>query len=83
MHTPYGEVIHVVQDWSRYQLPGHHILSPPSKESGCWDEYGETHLVVLNPVKKDGALWVHKEQDIKAACPTLAAARAALRLLEM
>jgi hypothetical protein len=73
----------LVTDWSKYQLPGYHILSPPPKENGCWDEYGQRHIVVLNPIEKDGSLWIHHEKDIKASCPTLGAAEAALRLLSL
>jgi hypothetical protein len=79
LFEPDVEVIHVVQDWSRYQLDGYHILSFYADAPGCREE----HLVALNPVNKGGRLWIHNESSIKAACPTLAAAQAAKRLLEM
>jgi hypothetical protein len=74
------EIIHVVSDWEKYQLEGYHILSQRSKQNGAWDEFGDSHLVVLNPIEKDGSLWVRHDSDIKAVCHTLGAAEAARRL---
>lgn len=85
-------VINFIQDWSKYQLEGYHLLSPPLPESGCWvagcsmvvpDECGMEYCVVLNPIKKDGNLWIRRPEDVKAVCPTLGAAQAALRLLQL
>jgi hypothetical protein len=75
------DFLDIVTDWSKYQLDGYFVLPPPAKRSGSWDEFGECHLVVLNPIYKDGRMWVLHEADIKAMCPTRGAAEAALRLL--